>query len=100
MTTGEILTIIGQLAKIGVPRIAFEGGEPLLRTDIFEVMQFARRSGLGVWLLTDGLLVDTKAIEFLQTNEINVQISLDGFKESTHDTIGVSMGRTNVQSAR
>lgn len=59
---GELIKrIIGHLADLGVPKIRFTGGEPLLRQDLFELMAFAKKKGLQVNLNTNGSLV-TEAI--------------------------------------
>ena len=41
LTTAEAKTMIGDLARFGVPALLFSGGEPLMRPDVIELAQFA-----------------------------------------------------------
>ena len=38
MTTAEVLTLVDDVADMGVKRITLTGGEAFLRTDIFEIL--------------------------------------------------------------
>ena len=62
------------------------GGEPLLRQDLFEVMDYAcNQLGFRWGITTNGLLMDDKVIEQMKkTNLGTMSISIDGVEE-THD---------------
>jgi radical SAM family uncharacterized protein len=82
--------ILRQIYDSGACAIAFEGGEPLLRNDLVEILAFARSLPLHTSLITNGTLLEAK-IEVLAPY-INgvIYVSLDGL-EKTHDKIrGVS----------
>ena len=81
---GEMDTIAGKafirdLADFGVPVLMFSGGEPLLRTDLLEMADFASEQGLRLVLSTNGTLI-TKSIaeEVGRIGFAEVGISLDG----------------------
>jgi AdoMet-dependent heme synthase len=69
------------------PIVIFSGGEPLIREDSFEVIEYASHRGLRVVLATNGVLVDHDKAKTLK--KIGVQrasISLDGSNEESHDS--------------
>jgi MoaA/NifB/PqqE/SkfB family radical SAM enzyme len=53
-STGQALEIIRSLAKLGNKRLHFTGGEPLLRSDIGELVAEAKNLGLFVTMATSG----------------------------------------------
>ncbi len=67
--------------------LQFTGGEPLLRDDIFNILQVARDSGFDTSLMSNGTLIDAFAAEKIREAGVNaVQVSLEGLPE-THDSI-------------
>jgi len=79
MDTAMGLKFINDLAEFGVPVILFSGGEPLLRSDLFELASFASSRGLRIALSTNGTLVNNKtAGQIEKTGFAEVGISLDG----------------------
>ena len=82
LTTQEILYAIGELAEMGVYRINFTGGEPLIRQDLGSIVRTAKTKGIRVDISTNGSLVSQmmdaiKGIDCLR-------ISYDGPQE-VHD---------------
>ncbi|MFN0315096.1 MAG: radical SAM protein, partial [Burkholderiales bacterium] len=81
----EVFSVMDDLKGFGVPVLILSGGEPLLRTDIFDIAARAKRMGFYVGLSTNGTLIDAKeAAHLAQTGMDYVGISLDG-NETTHD---------------
>ena len=61
------------------------GGEPLLRKDLFEIMEYASNLGFNWGMVTNGTLINTTVIENMKrTNMSTISISLDGVGE-THN---------------
>ncbi|PVX26116.1 MAG: PTO1314 family radical SAM protein [Candidatus Bathyarchaeum sp.] len=82
--------ILRQIYDSGVCAIAFEGGEPLLRKDLAEILAFSRSLPLHTSLVTNGTLLESKIDEIATNINGAVYVSLDGL-EKTHDAIrGVS----------
>jgi radical SAM protein with 4Fe4S-binding SPASM domain len=85
LTTDEALNAIDKLAKLGVTILAFSGGEPLVRKDIFTLTNYAAEKGLYVALATNGTLITDETAKKMKENGVRyLQISLDGMRE-THD---------------
>jgi len=55
LSTQEWKTIISKTWDAGVPHIVFTGGEPTLREDLLELIDFAESNGQVTGLLTDGI---------------------------------------------
>lgn len=86
LTTEEAKKVIDQLDRASVPIIAFSGGEPLVRKDIFELTKYARDKGMYVSVATNGTLITKeKAREMKESGVEFTQISLDGATAETHD---------------
>ena len=82
--------ILRQIYNSGACGIAFEGGEPLLRNDLMEILAFSRSLPLHTSLITNGTLLESKIDEIAPHINGVVYVSIDGLEE-THDTIrGVS----------
>ena len=87
LPTHTALGIIDQIAEAANPILVLSGGEPLYRSDIFQLARYATDKGLRVALATNGTLV-TKAIARMiaDSGVKRVSISLDGADAATHDT--------------
>jgi radical SAM family uncharacterized protein len=83
-------TILRRIYNSGACGIAFEGGEPLLRNDLVEILAFSRSLPLHTSLITNGTLLESRIDEITPYVNGVVYVSLDGLQK-THDTIrGVS----------
>lgn len=78
--------IVDQAYEFGASFFGITGGEALLRKDLFDVVQYAKKIGLNTSIITDGRLVDDKAFENITRNEVRVSVSIDG-SESTNDLV-------------
>lgn len=74
-----IVALIHSVAKMGAWRVLFSGGEALLRPDIGEILGEARRAGLKVGLVSNGLLVPERVHLLKDVNYVS--LSVDGPKE-------------------
>jgi radical SAM family uncharacterized protein len=82
--------ILKKIYNAGVCGIAFEGGEPLLRKDLAEILQYARSLPMQTSLITNGTLLEAKIDEITPYINGGIFVSIDGIGK-THDEIrGVS----------
>jgi len=79
LITEEICRFIKIISKMGVSKIRFTGGEPLLRKDLSKLVQFAKGTpGIeSVHLTTNGLLLSKQIQELGRAGLSGVNISLD-----------------------
>lgn len=90
LTTEEALDAIDKLNKLGVTIIAFSGGEPLVRKDIFKLTSYAASKGIYVAIATNGTLITKEMAKKMKENGVSyVQISLDGTKETHENFRGI-----------
>ena len=80
LSTKEVFILLDKLKKKGVRRITFCGGEPLLREDIKELVNYSKKKGFYTSLITNSVLVKEK-IEDIK-NLDTIQLSLDGKKKN------------------
>ncbi|MCX7716760.1 MAG: radical SAM protein, partial [Endomicrobia bacterium] len=79
MDTPTVKKIIFDIANLGGMFIIFTGGEPLLRKDIFELINFAKKLNFVVILFTNGSLINTKTANTLAKVGVDkVEISIYG----------------------
>ncbi len=78
--------ILKQIYDSGVFGIAFEGGEPLLRNDLVNILGFSRSLPLHTSLITNGTLLESRIDEIAPYINGALYVSLDGLGK-THDTI-------------
>ena len=82
--------VLKQIYFSGAVGVAFEGGEPLLRKDLIDILAFSRSLPLHTSLITNGTLLESRIDEIAPHVNGVVYVSLDGL-EKTHDAIrGVS----------
>ncbi|MBI5816138.1 MAG: radical SAM protein [Nitrospinae bacterium] len=82
LTTDEGKNLITDLKEFGIPALLLSGGEPLVRKDVWELADHARKVGLRLTLSTNGVLIDEKAAQRLKdTGFTYIGISLDGIGE-------------------
>jgi len=76
------------LHEAQVPSVSFTGGEPLLRSDIIELVDYATDIGLWTNLITNGTLLDTTKVKQLQHAGLSsAQVSLEGPDAAIHDQL-------------
>jgi 12,18-didecarboxysiroheme deacetylase len=81
----EVKRVIDDLADFGVPVILFSGGEPLLRPDLPQMVDYAAKKGIRTVISTNGTLLTEKMIRAFDRIDISyIGISLDG-KEEVND---------------
>jgi len=87
LSTKVALGIIDQIVAAANPILVLSGGEPLFRSDIFQLARYATDRGLRVALATNGTLVTRDVARMIVDAGVKrVSISLDGADAVTHDS--------------
>ena len=84
--TACAMRIVDQIYDFGATYLGISGGEPLLRKDLFDIIEYARKLGLNTSIITDGHLLDNKAFQRIVKNEVKLSVSIDG-AETMNDLI-------------
>ena len=78
LTTSEAMRLITDIADLGGRLVVFDGGEPLLRDDIYQLVGHTSQSGLLPALNTNGTLLGTEAA--IRLKEAGLQLLTVGLK--------------------
>ena len=65
-STEQIFNLLDQLREMGIQNVSFTGGEVLIRKDIFEIIEYARKLYMRVFLLSNGTLLTDNIVARLQ----------------------------------
>jgi len=89
LTTEEAKRLLDQLAEVGEFRMmAFTGGEPLVRRDLFELLAYSKALGFTNTMATNATLIDDAVARRLRRCGVVIAaVSLDGFDAATHDMV-------------
>ena len=88
LTTSELFGVVDELAAMQVFYVNIGGGEPTLRPDFWELLDYCVASKVGVKFSTNGSrIVPEVARRLAATDYVDVQISIDGADAATNDAI-------------
>jgi pseudo-rSAM protein/SPASM domain protein len=81
-TTDEAKGFLEDIARYDCPVILFSGGEPFLRKDLFELIEYADSLKLRPVISTNGTLITEEAAKAAKKAGVKyIGVSLDGLKE-------------------
>ena len=88
LTTEECFAVVDELERLQVFYVNLGGGEPMMRADFFEIVEYAVDHHVGVKFSTNGTYIDAEAARRLAGMDyLDVQISLDGADASVNDAV-------------
>jgi len=98
ITTGQVLSAIEDLAKMGMSFLQLSGGEPLLRNDIDLIVDKANALGITLGISTNGSLVEQKisTVKKIKT----ICISWDGNEPSNDSNRGAGTFKTIMRAIK
>lgn len=86
LNTTEGKALLEEIAKAGFRIIIFSGGEPLMRSDIYELVEHATKLGLRPVLGSNGALITLEVAKKLKVaGAMGIGISLDSLSPKKHD---------------
>lgn len=86
MSMEELVKIVDKAKTLGLSSIKLTGGEPLLRKDIGELMDYCFNSGVEIMMESNGTLITKDMAKMLKKYNVNhISISMDSFQEELHD---------------
>lgn len=77
MTRGEIRRVFADLYRDGLRFLFVQGGEPLLRRDLPEILEDLHELGFGLTLITNGTRFTPSLVRRLAALPLNLSVSLD-----------------------
>ncbi|MCK8826140.1 putative heme d1 biosynthesis radical SAM protein NirJ2 [Natroniella acetigena] len=86
LTTSEGKELLTEIAKAGFKIMIFSGGEPLLRDDIYQLVEHAASLGMRPVFGTNGMYITEEvAYKLKEAGAAGMGISLDSVKPEVHD---------------
>ncbi|WP_037821039.1 mycofactocin radical SAM maturase [Streptomyces sp. NRRL B-3229] len=88
LCTAQAETVIDELEAMQVFYVNIGGGEPTVRADFWDLLEYATGHHVGVKFSTNGVRITPRAAERLARNDyVDVQISLDGATADVNDAV-------------
>src|SRR5690348_15543646 len=88
LTTAECKAVIDELERMQVFYVNIGGGEPTVRKDFWELVEYATAHHVGVKFSTNGSRITPERAEWLRGSDyVDVQISLDGATAAVNDRV-------------
>jgi len=94
LPTDETLAMLGKmLDETGASLVSLSGGEPMLRADIHEIVDFLIGRGTTINLITNGTLLDEAAVARLTPDKISIfELPLLSCERAIHDRMSGAPG--------
>lgn len=88
LSADELKQLLTSLRELGVVKVTFFGGEPLVHPAIFELLAHGREQGLRVSIDTNGILLTEDTVRRLKELGVsNVNVSLDSPHPDEHNRL-------------
>ena len=88
LNTKECMKLIDDMTTLKVFQVNIGGGEPFIREDFLDLLDYSHKKGLVTCVSTNGVALDNSVAKWLSAmNMLYLQVSLDGADEETNDRI-------------
>jgi mycofactocin radical SAM maturase len=88
LSTAECRAVIDELEAVQVFYVNIGGGEPTVRHDFWELVEYATAHHVGVKFSTNGSRIDNAAASLIAHSDyLDVQISVDGATADVNDAV-------------
>jgi SynChlorMet cassette radical SAM/SPASM protein ScmF len=84
----SIISALDECRELGLRSIKITGGEPFVRRDIFELLEYLKRNNVGINIETNAVLIRQKEAGALKAASVRqVAVSLDGPDAAVHESL-------------
>ncbi len=87
LTTEACLRVIDELSRNKVFQFNIGGGEPFMRPDFLDLLDYAHEKGMVTCISTNGTRIDAATARRLRHPLVYIQVSLDGATPESNDAI-------------
>lgn len=87
LTTEQCRHVIDAASAMKVFQFNIGGGEPFMRPDFLDLMDYAHSKEMVTCISTNGTLIDDDVSERLDNRLVYIQVSLDGASSESNDAI-------------
>ncbi|MBQ6888696.1 MAG: PqqD family peptide modification chaperone [Lachnospiraceae bacterium] len=87
LSYGYIQKFFEETKELELHEIIISGGEPCLHSEFLRILQLIKSKGIRIKILTNGSIsdMDSEKVDVIFKLVDNIQVSLDGVTETTHD---------------
>jgi len=82
-----ILRVAEEIPSLKPRWVVIEGGEPVLRKELFEIIEIIRKSNIEIYLISNGMLFNEDLARRFAELEVNLMISIDGTDQESYEKI-------------
>ena len=88
LSTAEAKKVLDELRDLQVFYINIGGGEPMIRRDFFDIVEYSISNRIGVKFSTNGAFIDrARAQQLAAMDYLDIQLSIDGVDAATNDAV-------------
>jgi len=87
LTTEQCRKVIDAMSANKVFQFSIGGGEPFVREDFLDLMDYAHEKGILTCISTNGTMIDDEIAGRLNHKLVYIQVSLEGATSESNDTI-------------
>ncbi len=99
LSTPRARQLVDEIAELKPAWVIVEGGEPLLRPDLFELLEALREKHLEVHLISNGTLLKPRILDNLKGLGVKLMLSIDGATAATYEAIRAGSSFNQVITA-
>ncbi|TXT56337.1 MAG: hypothetical protein BAJALOKI2v1_580021 [Promethearchaeota archaeon] len=103
LETDMIKTVLDKLWDVGVPHVALTGGEPTLRPDFLEIVEYGQEKGFVMGVITNGVKFSGKELvkDAIEKGLDYAQITIESHDKKTHNSmVGAESFEKTVQAIK
>lgn len=82
-----LLNLAEQIPSLNPGWVIIEGGEPLLRKELFRILEIFHKNKIRVYLITNGMLLTEDIAQRFSDLDVNLMISIDGADKQSYEEI-------------
>jgi len=82
-----ILRVAREIPLLKPGWVIIEGGEPLLRNELFQIIETMHRNNIKVYIISNGILLDEDIAKRFAALQVNLMISIDGADKVSYERI-------------
>ncbi|MBN1591828.1 MAG: radical SAM protein [Candidatus Coatesbacteria bacterium] len=90
-----LLSVAEEIPALNPGWVILEGGEALLRDELWDIIDILHRRGIRLYLISNGMLLNRMSVERLAESAVRLMISIDGADRGSYEStrIGASFSR-------
>src|SRR6202035_5369062 len=93
LSTREVFAVLDDLAELGAFSLVLAGGEPYLRPDFPEILEYAAQLGFVIAIVTNGTFLTRSIVKRIPRQRCRITLSVDGL-QAHHEIRG---GRSTIE---